>query len=438
MTTDFYDAMKREANLFDAWLHVRKSAWSSLSDDIKKEINEFEKAISKNIKSINHRLARDKYIFPKSHGVLKEKIERKRLGKSPRPIVISKIEGKIVERAILNVLQPKPKDSLYSKAGALIGVIESPFSSGGLSGQFGGVDITISRILKAFDDGYLYYFRSDISKFFTLIPQNTVKNFILKNTSDQKISNIFHDALSIELDNYRDLKDHVSLFPHNNIGVPQGSSLSALAGNILLGQLDEDLNALGIRAYRYIDDIVLLAKSSKELKPARIFANKEFEKFDMRLYQPSEGGGKSAEGNVLDSELEFLGCRIKKNQVSPNKKNKQSLLSKVDIQISEAKTYIINMSNGKNSDRKLNRAYSSTLKSLDNKIYGWSQSFSFTNNPMELRQLDIAISERLNKFTGWYIGHTKKLEDDRKRRAMGVSLITDVESNYDTMRKKCQ
>jgi len=132
VTKDFYSELLKLDNLHRAWQHVRKSAIQSTKTEIAEAAKEFETKAHSEIRSIQGRLIAGTYKFPAAEGVLKDKKKRERAGKSPRPIVISTLEGRIVQRAILQVLQPEHDHPLYSKLGKLRDVNESRYGIGGI------------------------------------------------------------------------------------------------------------------------------------------------------------------------------------------------------------------------------------------------------------------------------------------------------------------
>jgi hypothetical protein len=89
---------------------------------------EFESESQSKLKSIQMRLARDSYSFPKAAGVLKDKRKREKQGKDPRPIVVATLESRVVQRSILQALQPDKGSRLYGRLNGLRDVLESPIA----------------------------------------------------------------------------------------------------------------------------------------------------------------------------------------------------------------------------------------------------------------------------------------------------------------------
>ena len=430
MTDIFFKTLRTSHNLHTAWRHVRKSALQSSNPDIRNAAQEFEIKSHSFLKSIQGKLGSKTYKFPAAEGILKDKKKRKKLGKPPRPIVINTLEGRIVQRAILQTLQPDRETDLYNRIGSIKDVNESPYGVGGLPYPYGGVSVGIKSVLEAMDNGYEYFFKSDIKEFFTRIPHESVVKFIHEQTKDYEISQIFSLGLNVELSNKEKLAEYFELFPQKGVGVPQGSSLSAFAGNILLYDLDFSLNTSDTKAYRYIDDLIILGKTNEAVQKARSESKKWLKKKGMTLYEPTKGSDKAEEGNVSKGFI-YLGCKIFPKHIEPSVTSKQNLLRKIKKEISNGKKYISSLCEDPDLTRRTQSAYLQVLSRIDRVIYGWGQSFSFCNNRLPFKNLDQETSNIINEFNNWYKIKTISLTSEQKRRALGVTLLQDIESTYD-------
>lgn len=102
-----YESVRAESNLFSAWRHVKKSAQKSPRPEIRGEASEFENKHQTHLKRMGTQLRENRYAFSPVHGALKDKRAREKKGKDPRPIAIAKMEDRVLQRAILQVLQPR-------------------------------------------------------------------------------------------------------------------------------------------------------------------------------------------------------------------------------------------------------------------------------------------------------------------------------------------
>ena len=429
MTNDFYNNLLKFDNLHSAWRHVRKSAQQSSNPDIRNAAEEFEEKSPTKLRSIQGRLSARTYKFPAAHGVLKDKKKREKKGKPPRPIVIGTLEGRVVQRAILQVLQPDEKHPLYALLGAIRHINESPYGIGGIPHPYGGVEVGMKYVLEDINNGDSHFFKSDIKAFFTKINHDAVADFVFAHTGDSEIQAIFKQGLEVELDNKEELGKYFDLFPNKGIGVPQGSSLSAFAGNVLLYEFDRMLNDGETRAYRYIDDVIILGKSNDAVQKARSAAIVWLKKKGMTLYDPAQSPDKAEMGKI-DKGFTYLGCKIMPNQVSPCKPSMVNLTKKIDSEITSCKKFITETLE-EDKPRKVETAYIQSLNRIDRIIYGWAKSFSFCNDRLPFINLDKEIDTKLRKYEEWYDDRRKSLPLLQRRRILGISCLQDVDSTYD-------
>ncbi len=429
MPNDFYRTLYTSENLHAAWRHVRKSAQQSKNRDIRNAAEEYEIQAHKRLKSIQSRLVAGTYKFPAAEGVLKDKKKRAKEGKDPRPIVVSTLEGRVVQRAILQTLQPKDDHPLYPKLGLIKAINESAYGIGGIPSPYGGVAVGIRYVLRDMNEGLHLFFKSDIQAFFTRIQHDAVINFVRAQTKDNKLAHIFAAGLNVELGNKEKLAEYFDLFPQDGVGVAQGSSLSAFAGNVLLYELDQELNSKGVRAYRYIDDLIIFGKDNTSVQQARSFAIQWLKKKGMSLYDPAKEPNKAEEGHIRNG-FTYLGCRVTHNQVEPSASSRQNLLTKIKKEVSDAKINISSLAENPELKRRGESAYIQALARIDKIVYGWGKSFSFCNNRLPFQTLDRDSSKMIGEFEEWFLNKKKLLSAVQQRRAQGVTLLQDIESTY--------
>jgi RNA-directed DNA polymerase len=342
-----FEHLRSEANLFAAWRHVKRSALNSPNNEIKGDAAKFEHQHQRYIKRLASQLREGSFKFNPVKGVLKDKKKRLAQGKDPRPIAILSIPDRVIQRALLQVLQPrnarnekdpntKYEPSWDRRLGQLNEISRSPYGVGGLMHPYGGVRPAIQAIMNAMSKGARYYYQSDIKAFFTKIPTTTVVAKINHETKDDRLSELFSLALDIELANEDELLSYAKLFPSGGIGVAQGSSLSALAGNILLYDFDHKLNQKGVTAIRYIDDILIVAESEDALEDAIKYSQEQLSAFGFSLYVPAPGSDKASRGECRNG-FNFLGCTLQPNRCVPSRKSIDKLINDVNDAISSSK-----------------------------------------------------------------------------------------------------
>ncbi|MBJ3764534.1 hypothetical protein ILP92_17505 [Maribius pontilimi] len=230
MAKTLFEEVRSEHNIFAAWRHVKRSALTSGNSGIRGKAYEFEHAHQRHLRRIISQLRMGKLSFDPVEGVLKDKRKRLAAGKDPRPIAISTIHNRVVQRAILQVLQPRQArdlrdpDTRYEtirddRLGRINDVNRSKYGVGGLIYPHGGVRPAIETIMAAIDGGAKFYFQSDIRAFFTKIPTDKVIDFLRRETGDEAFVDLFAKALEVHLANEDELVGYAHLFPKGGIGV---------------------------------------------------------------------------------------------------------------------------------------------------------------------------------------------------------------------------
>lgn len=424
-----FKEVRSAQNLFSAWRHVKRSALNSSNNEIRGYAAEFEHRHQAHLRKIERELRDGSFKFDEVKGVLKDKKKRESEGKDPRPIAIATLKNRVVQRALLQVLQPRSaKDEKDintkftakedSRLGSLNNVNRSAYGVGGLMAPFGGVRPAIRLVMGAMSNGGEYYFQSDIKSFFTKIPTNKIVDAIRLETQDDELSDLFARGLKVDLSNKDELLTYARLFPSNGIGVAQGSSLSAFAGNVLLYDLDHKLNDMNVTAVRYIDDVVMISNSHEHLAEAVRFCKSQLMAFGFSLYEPVAGSDKAAQGRCSES-FNFLGCTLQPERCVPSTKSIKSLKLSIENAFSDSRQGISNLIKKRGSfDPRHSR--SSVLQKVGQKIYGWEKSFAFCTNIEEFQQVDTAIFSKVNDYEEWFLRVTKNLPLDKRMRAMGI------------------
>jgi hypothetical protein len=281
-------------------------------------------------------------------------------------------------------------------------------------------------VLSHINSGYPIFYKSDIGSFFTKVPQNDVLQFLLQELQDDKFVKVFRAGLQVQLKNEDQIRPYLDLFPDNEFGVAQGSSLSAFAGNVFLREIDEMFRSVpGVVLARYIDDVILLGQSNDILQQAKSRLRTELRRRGLSLYDPATAPDKAAEGHVR-SGFEYLGCAIWPGQVEPSKTARASLLKKVDAKIQETRGNIIRLRNDASVVRNRDATFAQCVVEIDNIVRGWANSFRFVNNRLIFSQLDREIGRKIFALRDWAL----KMEPEsgpQKARILGVFQTRDVE-----------
>ena len=442
MTKTLFEEVRSEQNIFSAWRHVKRSALTSGNADIRGKASEFEHAHQRHLKRIISHLRTDKLSFDPVEGVLKDKRQRLAVGKDPRPIAISTIQNRVVQRAILQVLQPRHARDLRDpvtryetvrddRLGRINEVNCSKYGVGGLIYPHGGVRPAIETIMSAIDNGARFYFQSDIRAFFTKIPTDRVVDFVRCETADEAFAKLFAKALEVHLGNEDELIGYTHLFPKGGIGVAQGSSLSAFAGNVLLYEMDQKLNCMGVTAVRYIDDILMVGEDLASINAAKEYAEKTLTDFGFGLYTPADGPDKAAQGECSKA-INFLGCTLQPGRCVPSAKSVDNMKEGVRETLAASKSAIKETLN-KGTTLNTRHSLSATLDSLGRRIYGWQKSFAFCNRRQPFEDLDKFVSGQVAGYHGFVVRHLVKADARSKAMILGVPSTASM---FDLVKEK--
>ncbi|QGZ35671.1 reverse transcriptase domain-containing protein [Stappia indica] len=442
MAKTLFEEVRSEQNIFSAWRHVKRSALTSGNADIRGKASEFEHAHQRHLRRIIGQLRTGKLSFDPVEGVLKDKRKRLAAGKDPRPIAISTIQNRVVQRAILQVLQPRQARNLRDpntryetvrddRLGRINDVNRSKYGVGGLIYPHGGVRPAIETIMTAIDGGAGLYFQSDIRAFFTKIPTDKVVSFVQRETGDEAFVALFSKALEVHLGNEDELVGYTHLFPKGGIGVAQGSSLSAFAGNVLLYDMDQKLNTMGVTAVRYIDDILMVGADQASIDAAKTHAEKTLTDFGFGLYNPADGPDKAAQGECSKS-INFLGCTLQPKRCVPSAKSIDNMKEGVRETLASSKA-AIKEALTKGTPLNSKHSQSATLDSLGKRIYGWQKSFSFCNQRQPFEHLDDYIAKQVADYHGVIVRQLGKADHRVKAMILGVPSTADM---FDHAQKK--
>ncbi|OFZ49559.1 MAG: hypothetical protein A2381_13535 [Bdellovibrionales bacterium RIFOXYB1_FULL_37_110] len=390
--------------LHKSWRKVFSNGIMSTSPITRRGVEDFSKIAPKKIEEIKKLLMRERFVFQKAKGI---PIHRE--GKSHRPIVVSPIENRIVQRSILNVLHGD---------NSLVQYFDTPTSFGGIENK--SVKDAVTMIHDKIIRGAFYYIRSDIKNFFTKIPREDVLKNIENNIliNDQKFMTLLRKAVTIELDNLNELKGLEDLFPIHEEGVAQGSCLSPLFGNIFLKEFDDITNSHDVTCVRFVDDFVIVGPSEKAIK-AKFKLGLEFlNKYGLEAYDPFTDTNKAGIGEIKKG-FEFLGCKISPHRISPSKESVGRIKKKINNRIEKAKLEM--QSPRFNSDNFVRALYDA-----NNILKGWGNSYQFCNDKNLLTSIDDEIDLIIKSFFSYYEKTKKTMRKSSDfRRMLGVHLLTD-------------
>lgn len=416
MTSNLYDKLSKPSTLRKAWYHVREAGIRSVSEATRDAIAEFADSAEKNLARIQLELRKDEYAFSPQEGVAISKSGKKKkpTEDKKRPIVVSPIGNRVVERAILDCLQ---KHVPYVQE-----ILNTRTSIGGIPDR--GVGHGIALVSEALQQPGAYYIRSDITNFFPSIERAKVFDLIEPHINDPKFMDIFKRATRVILANEDKLGEEIKWFPTSETGIAQGSPLSPLLGNILLYEFDKKFNSHGITCVRFIDDFVLIGKEPN-VKKAFSSAKKFLSNLNLQCHDPTDPNTpkEKAQHGLRNKEFVFLGYSMSHEVIRPSEKAVSSLLEKIEVKIAQGKKSITKCQAEHNSFASQNR-YVQTLTLIDRTVRGWGDAFAYSNT--SLSAIDDEIDEILRSLKRWYRNNSIERSIQDRRRMLGVCLLSDI------------
>lgn len=166
-----------------------------------------------------------------------------------RPLGIPTIEDRVVQQALVNVLEPKFEKDIFHR-----------WSCGYRPNV--GAQRVMQIIMWNIEQGFNHIYDCDIKGFFDNIPHKKLMKILNKYIADGTVLDMIWKWLKagyMEEGKYHD----------SSSGTPQGGVISPLLANIYLNELDWTLDSLeGIRFVRYADDFLIFSQTKENILKA--------------------------------------------------------------------------------------------------------------------------------------------------------------------------
>lgn len=306
--------------------------------------------------------------------------------------------------------------------------MECPTSVGGVPKR--GVQHAVTLINTAIGDGAVYYARSDIKGFFDHVNRLDVIEYVATQVPCSETVNLITKAMTTELGNEAEVRDELSLFPSEDIGVAQGNSLSCLAANVALREFDKLMTDRGVTTIRYIDDFVVLGRTERAVRLALESGIRHLNSINLTAYLPGDGLNKASKGRVADG-FDFVGCYFKGSEVAPSLESRKRLIAEVEKKIFAARKDIAKALDEKKPRRSQDR-FIQTVTALDRKVRGWGDAYQFTTNTSAFEEIDEKLDLRIGEFRKWFANRSRGYSSQDLRRAYGFAVLTDTPKQQDS------
>lgn len=222
-------------------------------------------------------------------------------------------------------------------------------------------------------------------------------------------------------------RTHFKLFPSEDVGVAQGSALSALAANIVLREFDAQMNDRGIVCVRYIDDFIMLAATEAKVQKAYAAAREHLTSMGMDVYDRTDvaarNAGKFDEGNIYDG-TDVLGYRVSGTSRQPSSAAMQAFKIKCRGLVEQAKKEMRLAATGQSP--RLGHGYHQAMVLLHKTVWGWSQAFRHTTANQAFKSCDKEIERCIQELRTFALHLTRGAPNDLRRRVMGIHLLADT------------
>ncbi|RKS07015.1 CRISPR-associated protein Cas1 [Nocardiopsis sp. Huas11] len=267
--------------LFSAWNEVRDN---DLEDGVKSDqVQDFERGALRNLVELSEQLSAGEYEpgpvvaieVPKSSG-------------GTRLLAIPTVRDRIVERAVLEVMDP------------YLDPVLSPWSFAYRSGL--GVADAIRALAQARDAGARWVVRSDISDCFERIPRWPVMTRVKEILPDAELCLLVQHLISRDATGRA--AHRVRAGRKQGRGLHQGSALSPALTNLYLDAFDKAMLGRGYQVLRYADDFAIPADSQTEAEGALSEAGEVLAEWGLELNE--------SKSRIVsfDEGVEFLGRTV--------------------------------------------------------------------------------------------------------------------------------
>jgi len=200
-----------------------------------------------------------------------------------RPLTLFTVQDRLVQRAVLNVLEPFVESHLL------------PCNFGYRSGR--GVKDAIEAVMRYRQQGLAWVLDADIQHFFDSIDHQILRKQLRSLLRDQRLLDL--------LESWWSAHDGSSVRPTpDGKGIPQGAVLSPLLANVYLLPFDQEVLKRGHALIRYVDDFLVLARDEKAATRARRDVERALKKLRLNLHP------EKTSIHPFDQPFTFLGVSL--------------------------------------------------------------------------------------------------------------------------------
>ena len=272
-----------------------------------------------------------------------------------RPLGIPVVRDRVVQRAMLNVLEP---------------ILDHRFHERSFGFRHGrGAHDALRVVEQKIQEGYVYVVDADLKSYFDTIPKDRLLALVIEHITDSRMLGLLKQFLDQSI--LEELREWTPI-----AGVPQGAVLSPVLSNLYLNPLDRLMADEGYEMVRYADDFVVLCRSEFEAEAAMKVISKWVEEAGLVLHPTKT--------KIVDSRqksFSFLGYSFRGEKIYPRRES----LAKMKARINEL------------TPRKRSGSIASIAAELNRTLIGWFSYFRHCRWTI-FKNLDAKIRSRLRRL----------------------------------------
>jgi retron-type reverse transcriptase len=165
----------------------------------------------------------------------------------------------------------------------------------------------IKQLLNEHNNEEIYYLKIDIKGFYDNLNHKILLNEHLSEIKNEHALTLIRRAIKNKTvpKNYK--KENSSSY-HNKVGVPQGLSISNVLAGIYMNEFDKSHSAIGLKYFRYVDDILVFAKKD-EITSIEKTIDDSLNLIGLETNDKTEKG-------IISKSFDYLGYQISSEKIS--------------------------------------------------------------------------------------------------------------------------
>ena len=292
-----FDKVFQERNLLAAFWQVSRNAGAAGVDHV--TVKSFEGNLPEEIQKLSQSIQAKTY-QPQS---IRRVHIPKPGSKETRPLGIPTIRDRVVQAAIVNVIEP---------------IFERDFAKQSYGFRPGrGCKDALRRVDELLKLGYVHVVDADLKGYFDTIPHDRLMEKLSEKIADGSILRLISQFLTAPIQD-----GNTEKVPQS--GTPQGAVLSPLLSNIYLNGLDHLMSQFGFEMVRYADDFVILCRTHAEAERALAVVQSWVQEHELTLHPQ-----KTCLVDVREEGFDFLGYHFVGMDRHVSKKSLQKMKSAI-------------------------------------------------------------------------------------------------------------